>query len=135
MVHTLQVSNQISTEKQILTRKCRAETETALKLKRRPKRSLRACFLSGSNSTCRGHIASHHFEEYEKRCKNATPSIKLNYRCIPEAVRKSKEQKGKSEQQTLLKFSKAKEFMRGALLDAVAKLIACDDQVSLGVRF
>jgi hypothetical protein len=68
---------------------------------------LRGSFLCGSNSTCRGHIASHHFDEYEKQCDAAIPKILMNFRCIPEQVRKAKE-KGKVKEQTLLGFSKVK---------------------------
>jgi hypothetical protein len=106
-----------------------------LEKKGRPKKSLKDCFLLGSNSTCRGHIAIYHSEEYKKWCEAATPPIKLNFRCIPqEAGAKDKSEK----QQSVLTFSKVKatatEFTREALLDAVAKLIVCDDQVRLEVR-
>jgi hypothetical protein len=89
------------------------------------------------NSTCHGHIASHHFDKYEKRCDAVIPKIVMNFRCIPEQVRKAKE-KGKAKEQTLLGFSKVKgpgEFSREGILEVVAKLIAGEDQVSLGVRF
>lgn len=107
-----------------------------LKRKGRPTRSLRACFLRGSNSTCRGHIASHHFEEYTSRCEGATPPIKPNFRCTPKAVQVQEvERKGLVKQQGVLSFPKVNNFSQEAILDAVAKFIACDDQVSLGFRF
>lgn len=53
-------------------------------------------------------------------------------------VRKSRKSGGGAEKQTKLSFQKVRvtlaEFTREAILDAVAKLIACDDQVCLGVR-
>ncbi len=141
MVQPLQVSNQIPTKRRImiLTLEHRAETETVLREKRRPKRSLRECFLLGGNSTCRSHIASNHFEEYEKRCKNTIPSIKPNFRCIPQDVVKAAKN-AKGGQQGTLTFPKVKgptEFTREAIVEAVMKLIACDDQVcfKLEVRF
>ena len=100
--------------------------------KRRPKKTLRECFLLGSNSTCRGHIAGHHFEEYEKWCNEATPKIKPNFRCIPEAVANTRKEKGKAKLQTALNFPRAKvpmEFTREGLQEVVAKHMACDDEV------
>jgi hypothetical protein len=111
----------------------RAETEKALEEKRRPEKTLKACFMRGSNSTCRSHVAISrgHFEVYKTRCEAAVPPIIMNFRCIPQEL------KGKSKQ-TAINFPKAAkpgaDFTRGAILDAVAKLIACDDQVSLRVR-
>jgi hypothetical protein len=132
MVQYLQVStHDASLEKKKLTWQCREETENTMKNGMRPKRKLRACFLLGSNSTCRGHIAGHHFDEYEKRCNAAAPPIALNFRCIPEAVKKARREAAKS-RQSLLKFPSMKmptEFLREAILEAVARHIACDDQV------
>jgi hypothetical protein len=90
------------------------------------------CFLLGSNSTCCGHIAGHHFEEYKKWCNEATPKIKPNFCCIPEAVVNARKEKGKVKLQTMLNFPRAKvpmDFMREGLQEAVAKHIACDDEV------
>lgn len=102
---------------------------------RRPKRTLRACFLRGSNTTCRGHIASHHFEEYEKRCNAATPKLELNFRCVPEEVKRMRQQKVKAQKTLGFPVVKApKEFTRETILEAVARHIACDDQVSFEVR-
>lgn len=92
---------------------------------------MRGCFLLGSNSTCRGHIAGHHFEEYEKRCNAAIPKVQLNFRCIPDHVKGAKG-KGKEKGQMMLGFQKVApltEFSRERIVDAVAKHIACDDQV------
>jgi hypothetical protein len=61
----------------------------------------------------------------------------MNFRCIPERVRNAKE-KGTVKEQTLLGFSKVKgpgKCSREGILEAVAKLVACEDQVSLGVQF
>ncbi|KAF8238858.1 hypothetical protein L208DRAFT_1064729, partial [Tricholoma matsutake] len=47
---------------------------------RHPEQTLRQCFLKGGNSTCHGHIASNHFEEYERLCK--AMKVKVNHQCI-----------------------------------------------------
>jgi hypothetical protein len=83
---------------------------------------------------CHGHIASHHFEEYTRRCDEAIPPIKPNFRCTPKAAQEV-EWKGLGKQQGVLNFPKVNNFVHESILDAVAKLIACDDQVSLGFRF
>jgi hypothetical protein len=104
-----------------------------LEEKQRLKRSLKACFLHGSNTMCCGHIASLHFEVYKSRCNAAIPPIPIHYCCLPQEVLDRK----KGQKQSTLNFPKVKrpeEFTWGAVLDAVAKLIACDDQVRLGVR-
>jgi hypothetical protein len=107
----------------------RTVTEKAFTEKRRPKRTLRQCFLKGRNSTCRGHIASNHFEEYERLCK--AMKVKVNHRCIPEAVVLARKVKGKEKvpTQSKLEFGKVVEFTREGTLEAVAKFIACDNQV------
>ena len=80
----------------LLMWKFRAESTKAVENKRQPKKTLQECFLLGSNSTCHGHIASHHFEEYEKQYNEVTPKIKLNFHCIPEAVANARKKKGKA---------------------------------------
>jgi hypothetical protein len=111
----------------------RANTEKAIKEERRPEKTRRACFLKGGNSTCRGHIAGFHFTEYERRCK--AQNLKLNHRCIPEDVARARSKKEKEGPvQMKLEFGKAiavAEFTREGVLDAVAKFIACDNQVRL----
>jgi hypothetical protein len=113
----------------MLTKKSRAETDKVLNEKGRPRRTLKACFLRGSNSTCRGHIARHHFEEYKSQCNAATPRIEINFRCMPKVVQEQESEK----KQSSLSFPKSKaptEFTREGILDGVVKFIACDDQVS-----
>jgi hypothetical protein len=137
MVYGVQVSNCNYLMCLILTWCSRAEAKKALDEKRQMKWTLRGSFLHGSNSTYCGHIASHHFDEYEKQCDAAIPKIVMNFWYIPEWARKAKE-KGKGKEQTWLGFSKVKgpgEFSREGILEAVAKLIACEDQVSFGVQF
>jgi hypothetical protein len=80
-------------------------------------------------------IASHHFEEYEKQCNTMTPKIHINFHCILKEVMKMREEKTRAKQQGTLGFlvvKAPKDFTREAILDMVAKHIACDDQVSLG---
>jgi hypothetical protein len=130
MVHDLQVSAQLQRQKkQSLTWQSRAALEKGIPSNTRSKKTLKSCFLLGSNSTCRGHIASFHFEEYEKRCNAATPPITINFRCISETVVKAKKE---AKKQMSLKFPSVKapeEFTRGGIVSAVARHIACDDQV------
>jgi hypothetical protein len=121
----------------ILTWCSRAEAEKALDEKRQTKRTLRGSVLCGLNSTCRGHITGHHFDEYEKQCDVVIPKIVMNFRCIPEWVRKAKEQ-GKAKEQTLLGFLKVKgpgEFSREGILEAVAKLIAGPGQFGSPIQW
>jgi hypothetical protein len=101
------------------------------------KRTLRGCFLHGLNSTCRGHITSHHFDEYEKCCNATTPQIELNFCCIPEAVKRARREAVKAKQQKLSfpPMNVPAEFTRVGILEAVAKHIVCDDQVSRSPHF
>ncbi|KAF5378162.1 hypothetical protein D9615_007596 [Tricholomella constricta] len=110
-----------------------AETEASIQEKLRPKKTRRECFFLGSNSTCRGHIASFHFEEYERRCDAAKPKIPMATRCIPLVVQKARNEETKKDGQRKLDFVKVnapKEFTRAGVLKAVSVHVACDDQVS-----
>jgi hypothetical protein len=130
MVQSLQVSSHFAQKNLISLTWCpRTATEKALAEKRRPERTLRQCFFKGGNSTCRGHIASNHFEEYERLCK--AMKVKVNHRCIPEVVAHARKVKGKEKvpMQSKLEFGKVVEFTREGTLEAVAKFIACDNQV------
>ncbi|KAF5368777.1 hypothetical protein D9615_010411 [Tricholomella constricta] len=113
---------------------CRAETEASIQEKLRPKKTRRECFFLGSNSTCRGHIASFHFEEYERRCDAAKPKIPMATRCIPLEVQKARNEQTKKDGQRKLDFVKVnapKEFTRAGVLKAVSVHVACDDQALL----
>jgi hypothetical protein len=120
----------------LLTWRPREETEKMMEKGTRSKRTLRACFLRGSNSTCRGHIAGHHFKEYEKRCGAATPPIELNFRCIPEGVKKVRREAMQESQRrlTFMSVTVPEEFTRRGILEAIARYIACEDQVCFGVQ-
>ena len=112
--------------------KFRAESTKAVENKRQPKKTLQKCFLLGSNSMCCRHIAGHHFEDYEKQCNKATPKIKPNFHCIPKAVANARKEKGKAKQQMVLNFPRVKvpmDFTGEGLQEAVAKHIACNDEV------
>jgi hypothetical protein len=95
-------------------------------------RGLRKAFFCGSNTSCRQHLRQH-YEIYQKRCKEE--GIPENYRAVPPHILKEREEAKKPKKQTTLdgivtKESRPAEFTRDGILDAVAKLIACDDQVS-----
>ena len=82
--------------------------------------------------TCHGHIAHHHFEEYERQCNAVTPVIQVNFQCVPDDMKKMRQEKAKGKQQTILNFPAVngpKEFTREVIVEAVAKHIGCDDQV------
>lgn len=107
-------------------------------MKRRPQRPVRKCFLTGSNSSCRNHIRSYHYDEYKARCEAAKPPIMLNQRCIPADVSlaEGKEKRARADQsvQQKLGFSmvvKPVEYTREGVLDVVVSHVACDSQVSL----
>ncbi|KAH9048761.1 hypothetical protein EDB84DRAFT_1434045 [Lactarius hengduanensis] len=44
---------------------CKDEVEEDIRTKRRLRHTLRQCFLTGSNTSCRNHICSYHYEEYK----------------------------------------------------------------------
>ncbi len=97
-----------------------------------PKGDIRNAFFLGGNSSCRLHIRSH-YNEYEQKCKEA--GVERNHHAIPRPIwKKMKEEKknAKGKQGTLddmLQPRKSKEFHRENVLDAVAKLVACGDEV------
>lgn len=98
-----------------------------------------AGWYTGGNSTCRRHIASAHYEEYRKCCKEAkvaeskaaTPKSVLEAR--EEAA--SKKEVAATKKQTTLdgvarKLDTPTMFSRPSTLDAVTKHVVCGDQVS-----
>jgi hypothetical protein len=96
-------------------------------------KGLRKTFFTGSNSSCRQHIRQH-YELYKKRCKDA--KIPLNHRAIPPPILKGikagkdpKAQVQKKLDGVVIKRERVKEFSRNGILEAVAKFVACDDQV------
>lgn len=103
----------------------------------------RAGWFTGSNTSCRRHIASVHYKEYVIRCKrdglkeqNAAVPRKIQEECAAAAAGVSK---GKASQTTLdtvvEKVQTPTTFSREAILDGVAKHVVCSDQVSLLARF
>ena len=96
-------------------------------------KGLRKTFFTGSNSSCRQHIRQH-YDLYKKRCEDE--KIPLNHRAIPPQVLKEMEtsRTAGKKQSTLdgivTTVAPLKEFSRDGLLEAVAKFVACDDQVS-----
>ena len=109
----------------------REGTKKAMREGRWLKRTLRACLFLGLNTTCQGHIASHHFEEYKKRCKAMTPPIPLDHQCISEAMKMVRWVANKMRQLTLsfLSTKMPTEFTREGIMEVVARHIACDDQI------
>lgn len=100
------------------------------------KQSPQSCFHLGGNSSLRSHIASCHYEEYEKKCKvHNIPVVKW---ATPKAIQKAKEadETGeKSGRQLTLdgmiqKGERLKVFLRDAVVHAVVQFVTCDDQVS-----
>jgi len=97
-------------------------------------KGLRKAFFSGSNTSCRQHIRQH-YTIYQQRCKEQ--DITENYRAVPPQILREREaakETTKKPQTNLdgivIKAKRPAEFTRDRILEAVAKLIACDDQVS-----
>lgn len=95
-------------------------------------KGLRKTFFTGSNSSCRQHIRQH-YELYKQKCDDE--HILLNHRAIPPQLLKEMETLQEKKKQTTLddaviKLSPPTQFTRDGLLEAVAKFVACDDQVS-----
>jgi hypothetical protein len=99
----------------------------------------RKAFFKGGNSSCRFHIRVH-YKIYKERCEKA--DIPINHWAIPRPIWKSmKEEKdqvkggrmsNKQKQQELdfKTITGPREFTRAGILDAVAKLIVTNNQVS-----
>jgi hypothetical protein len=96
-------------------------------------KGLRKTFFTESNSSCRQHIRQH-YELYRQKCNDN--DIPMNHRAIPPQVLKEIEtlKKTKKKQSTLdgvvTTVSNLTQFTQEGLLDAIAKFVACDDQVS-----
>jgi hypothetical protein len=95
-------------------------------------KGLRKAFFCGSNTSCRQHIRQH-YTIYQQRCLEQ--SIAENYRAIPTHILKEREAAKKPTKQTkldgiILKEARPADFSKERILEAVAKLIACDDQVN-----
>lgn len=92
---------------------------------------LRKAFHIGGNSSCRQHLRQH-WQLYEKMCKEN--SIPVNHWAVPRGIWREKkaEKVGEPTEQSIIGFEKItgpREFTREGVLEAVAKLIATDDQV------
>lgn len=104
------------------------------------KKGTNAGWYKGANSTCRRHIASHHYEVYSARCKTA--QISEGKEAIPARIRQAREktraQKGITTKQTTLdgvvcKVVAPSTFSKTSILDAVARHIVCGNKVSVRV--
>jgi hypothetical protein len=99
----------------------------------------RKAFHKGGNSSCRAHIHQH-YELYKQKCEEG--NIPINHWAIPRDIwkvmeeEKEAEKQGrltKKQQQQMLDFKTVtglREFTRAAVLHAVTKLIATNNQVS-----
>ena len=90
--------------------------------------------MTGSNTTCRGHIRSHHYEFYSKKCKEK--GIEEAERCIPAEILCARRDSRKSKTLIQSKLSLPaiaesvpKEFSREGIVRATTMLIACNNQV------
>jgi hypothetical protein len=100
----------------------------------------RKAFHKGGNSSCRAHLRQH-YELYKTRCTEK--AIPINHWSIPRDIWKVMEEekdakkKGrltKKQEQQQLTFQTVtgpRDFTRGGVLNAVTKLIATNNQVSL----
>jgi hypothetical protein len=95
----------------------------------------RRMFYTGGNSSCRAHIRQH-YELYKQRCKDG--DIRENHHALPQQLwRQLEEEKRnpKAKRQgkldgTFEDVDRPVQYTREGVLDAVAKFVACDDQVS-----
>jgi hypothetical protein len=99
----------------------------------------RKAFHVGGNSSCRMHLRQH-YQLYKSKCEEA--DIPINHWAIPRDIWKVMEeekaaekqgQRTKKQQQQLLCFETLtgpREFTRSAVLNAVTKLIATNNEVS-----
>jgi hypothetical protein len=95
-------------------------------------KGLRKAFFCGSNTSCRQHLRQH-YTIYQQRCKEQ--GLTENQRAVPPQILKEREASKSPKKQgkldgIVIKEKRAAEFSREGILEAVAKLIACDDQVS-----
>ncbi|KAF8696454.1 hypothetical protein AX14_001593 [Amanita brunnescens Koide BX004] len=93
-------------------------------------KSIDKAFLTGSNTMCRGHIRSHHYEFYSKKCKEK--GIEEVERCIPAEVLRARHDSRQSKTLTQSKLnltaeSVPKEFSREAIIHATTMLVACNN--------
>jgi len=98
----------------------------------------RKAFLKGGNSSCHFHICQH-YALYKEKCNKA--DIPVVHWAIPQPIWKAMEEEKavvergimtKKKGQQLLDFASVVgpcEFMRAGILEAVAKLIATNNQV------
>jgi hypothetical protein len=101
------------------------------------KHGLRKVFHVGGMSLCRQHLCSH-YALYSKRCQEA--GIEENHWAVPRNVWREQEAEKKGLKAKRLLQTKLDgvfkvagapiEFTRQNLLEAVAKFVVCDDQVS-----
>jgi hypothetical protein len=100
-------------------------------------RGIRKAFFCGSNTSCRQHLRQH-YAIYQQCCQEQ--GLTENHRAVPPQILKEREDAKKPKKQTNLdgivtKQSRPAEYSRDGILEAVAKLIVCDDQVSEIVIF
>ena len=89
-------------------------------------------FFCGSNTTCHQHLCQH-YAIYQQQCKEQ--GLTGNYQAVPPQILKEREAMKSPKKQMMLdgivtKEKHPAEFSQDGILEAVAKLIACDDQVS-----
>jgi hypothetical protein len=104
----------------------------------------RKAFHKGGNSSCRAHIRQH-YNLYKQKCEKE--NIPLNHWAIPRDIWKVMEEEKeakkqgrltKKQQQQQLDFKTVtgpREFTRAAVLHAVTKLIATNNEVSHSMMF
>ena len=100
-------------------------------------KGLRKAFFCGSNTTCRQHIRQH-YDVYQQRCREQ--GIAESHRAVPPHILKEREAVKKPKKQVKLdgmfeNLKKPAEFSREGIIEAVAKFVACDDQVSQSGTF
>ena len=95
-------------------------------------KGLHKALFCGSNTSCHQHIHQH-YAIYQQWCKEQ--GLPENHRAVPPQILKEREAMKSPKKQTTLDLIVTKgkhpaEFSREGVLEAVAKFIACNDQVS-----
>jgi hypothetical protein len=111
----------------------REATDKAIEEKRTPAKSFKQCLIRGSNTTCRHHIRSVHFEEYKSRVDAAIPKLEVHHATMPKwyLSQLNKEDEKEGEMQTTLKFKSKEQVVstKEGRLKAIAEFIVIENQV------
>jgi uncharacterized protein YacL (UPF0231 family) len=99
-----------------------------------PAKAFKQCLIRGSNTTCRHHTRSIHFEKYKSRIEAATPKMELHHAATPKwysnQLKRELKKEGEKEQM-LLKFKQKQQTVstKEGRLNVIAEFIVIENQV------